>query len=313
NVEKWQDVFGKTLVKMASENPRICAITAGRLSGTSVSMMKEKFPERTFDVGISEGHAVTFAGGLASAGKHPFVAIYSAFLQRAYDNIINDIAIQGLPVTFCIDRSGLVGEDGVTHHGLFDLTYLRAIPNMTVASPMDAPSLRALLRQAEHLDSPMAIRYPRGNTPPEKENTEVDLPIGHARPIYTKGESEIAIISLGEIGNEVVKASENLRKQCINVHHYDLVYLKPIDVETLSKIASDYRYVITIEDGIVAGGMGSATSEFFDTLPHAPKLFKLGIDDHWVHHGSVSELRRQEKLDSTAVEECVKHIIDRQI
>lgn len=313
NIEKWQDVFGKTLVQLASENPQVCAITAGMLSGTSVSMMKEKFTARTFDVGISEGHAVTFAGGLASAGKHPFVAIYSAFLQRAYDNIINDIAIQGLPVTFCIDRAGLVGEDGVTHHGLFDLAYLRAIPNMTVASPMDAPSLRALMRQALRLNSPMSIRYPRGNTPPENDNSDIELPVGHSRPIYTAGETKIAIISIGEIGNEAVKATDRLRKQGINVHHYDLVYLKPLDKDRLSDIASSYKTVITVEDGIVAGGMGSAVGEFFDTLSSAPRLIKLGIDDHWVHHGTVAQLRSNEKMDADAIEECIKHINDHQI
>lgn len=306
---KWQDIFGNTLVKMAEKNPDICAITAGMLSGTSVVKMMEKFPERTFDVGISEGHAVTFAGGLAAGGKHPFVAIYSSFLQRSYDNIINDIAIQGLQVTLCIDRAGLVGEDGVTHHGLFDLVYLRAIPNMTVASPMDAPSLRALLREAEQLKAPMAIRYPRGNAPEELEQQEIFLPRGKSRPIYTQGDSDIAIISIGEIGNEAVKAVKDLSEENINVHHYDLVYLKPLDTEMLSEAANRYKYLITIEDGIVNGGMGSAISEHLHQLKQYPHIIKLGIGDHWVHHGTVAELRKQERIDTDAIINTVKQVI----
>ncbi len=306
---KWQDIFGNTLVKMADKNPDICAITAGMPSGTSVIKMMEKFPDRTFDVGISEGHAVTFAGGLAAGGKHPFVAIYSSFLQRSYDNIINDIAIQGLPVTICIDRAGLVGEDGVTHHGLFDLVYLRAIPNMTVASPMDAPSLRALMREAEQLKAPMAIRYPRGNAPEEPEEQEIFLPQGKSRPIYTQGDSDIAVISIGEIGNEAVKAVKYLREENINVHHYDLVYLKPLDTEMLSAVANRYKYLITIEDGIVSGGMGSSVSEYMHTLKRYPQIIKLGIADHWVHHGTVSELRKQENIDSEAIINTVKQIV----
>ncbi len=311
-VAKWQDIFGTTLVSLAESHPEICAITAGMLSGTSVSKMKDRYPDRTFDVGISEGHAVTFAGGLAAGGKHPFVAIYSAFLQRAYDNIINDISIQGLPVTFCIDRAGLVGEDGVTHHGIFDLVYLRAIPNMTVASPLDAPSLRALMREALALNAPMAIRYPRGNAPAETDpQEEISLPLGKARPIYTEGESSIAVISIGEIGAEVIKATESLREKGKNIHHYDLVYLKPLDTELLYAIAARYSHVITIEDGAVTGGMGSAVGEYFDALPHSPRLIKMGIPDHWVNHGTVAQLRRQEGIDAEAVVKEVEKILSK--
>lgn len=311
-ISKWQDIFGSTLVSLASTHPEICAITAGMLSGTSVSKMKENYPDRTFDVGISEGHAVTFAGGLAAGGKHPFVAIYSSFLQRAYDNIINDISIQGLPVTFCIDRAGLVGEDGVTHHGIFDLVYLRAIPGMTVASPLDAPSLRALMREALALSAPMAIRYPRGNAPEETEpEKEITLPVGKGRPIYTEGEAAIAVISIGEIGGEVTKAIASLHDKGINIHHYDLVYLKPMDTDLLTSLAEKYTHIITIEDGAVTGGMGSAVGEFLDTLHRAPKLIKMGIPDHWVHHGTVAQLRQQEGIDAKAIENEVQKILSK--
>lgn len=311
---KWQDIFGDEIVKMASRHDDIVGITAAMPTGTSISRLMEKMPDRTFDVGISEGHAVTFAGGLATGGKHPFVAIYSSFLQRAYDNIINDICIQGLPVTFCIDRAGIVGEDGVTHHGMFDMAYLRAIPNMTVAAPIDARSLRALMHTAYRLPSPMAIRYPRGSVPetiitdeemsagitPENA-VSIELPVGHGRAIRHTGDADIAILSIGHIGAEAAKAQETLAKEGIRTHLYDMVYLKPIDRALLDKIASGYRHVITVEDGTLAGGLSSAVAEHFSSLAISPSLTPLGIKDHWVCHGSVAQLREREGIDAASI------------
>lgn len=300
---KWQDIFGDRLVELAAENPDIMGITAAMPSGTSMSRMMAAYPDRAFDVGISEGHAVTFAGGLAVGGKHPFVAIYSSFLQRAYDNIINDVAIQGLPVTFCIDRAGIVGEDGVTHHGMFDLAYLRAIPNMSVAAPMDAPSLRSLMLTASRLSSPMAIRYPRGNAPAEApgDPLSIDLPIGKARKISEDPDARTVILTIGDTGNEALKAVERLRSEGIPAAHYDMVWLKPLDTTLLTDIAARFDKVITVEDGTLKGGLGSAVAEFFATLPSAPRLTTLGIADKWVRHGSVAELRAQQNIDAQAI------------
>lgn len=306
--KKWQDIFGDSLVEMAQENPSIVGVTAAMPSGTSVCKLMEAMPDRAYDVGISEGHAVTFAGGLAVGGKHPFVAIYSSFLQRAYDNIINDVSIQHLPVTFCIDRAGIVGEDGVTHHGIFDLVYLRAIPGMTVAAPMDAPSLRALMREAAQLQGPMAIRYPRGNAPEETSSEEITLPIGKGRPIYTEGEADTAIITIGDMGNEALKAIDILRKGNLNAHLYDIVYLKPLDADMLSQIAQRYRHIITVEDGAVAGGMGSAVGETLATFNNSPTLTKLGIGDHWVRHGTVAQLRALEGIDAATIADKVREL-----
>lgn len=303
--EKWQDIFGNMLVRLADKDPNIVGVTAAMQSGTSVSKLMAVHPDRTFDVGISEGHAVTFAGGLAVGGKHPFVAIYSAFLQRAYDNIINDIAIQGLPVTFCIDRAGIVGEDGVTHHGMFDLAYLRAIPEMRVAAPMDAATLRNLMFTASGYDGPMAIRYPRGNAPMESKDQQtaqpVELPVGKARAITISDNAETVILSIGESGIDAAKAVKRAEDEGLKLDHYDIIWLKPIDSELLAKISKRYKRVITVENGIKAGGFGSAVAEFFSTLPEAPELRILAIDDKWVNHGSVDELKRICGIDAEGI------------
>lgn len=306
--EKWQDVFGKALVSIARKDEKIVGITAAMLSGTSMSEMMKAYPERTFDVGISEGHAVTFAGGLAVGGKHPFVAIYSAFLQRAYDNIINDVCIQGLPVTFCIDRAGIVGEDGVTHHGMFDLAYLRAIPGMLVSAPMDAPMLRSLMLTASRLTSPMAIRYPRGKAPAESEIVPqpCELSVGKARPVSVDGEADSVILSIGDIGNEAVKAVAKLGAEGVNVHHYDMVWLKPIDTALLDMIAKTYRNVITVEDGILKGGLGTEVAEYYCNAGVSTRLKSLGIDDSWVSHGSVAELRKLSHIDADGIADAVR-------
>ena len=310
----WQEVFGTSLVDLAANDDAIVGITAAMPSGTSMSMMLKSFPDRTFDVGISEGHAVTFAGGLAAAGKHPFVAIYSAFLQRAYDNIIHDVAIQGLPVTFCIDRAGLVGEDGVTHHGLFDLVYLRCIPGMAVAAPMDAPTLRRLMLTARRHDGPMAIRYPRGRVPAESATPVpasecAPLEIGRARQIRRHEGAKTAILSLGDSGNESLKAIEILANEGIKADLYDMIWLKPLDDKTLADVAANYDAIITVEDGAREGGFGSAVAQWLaaNTTPDSrPKLITLAIPDRWISQGSTAQLRSLAGIDADAIANAVR-------
>lgn len=317
--QKWQDIFGDYLVKLATDNPLIVGITAAMPSGTSISKMLTEFPSRTFDVGISEGHAVTFAGGLASAGKHPFVAIYSSFLQRAYDNIIHDVAIQNLPVTFCIDRAGLVGEDGVTHHGLFDLAYLKCIPNLCVASPIDAISLRRLMLAASLFDGPVAIRYPRGCAPaepPELAESEITpAEIGKGRCLSCREGAEIAVLSIGEIGNEAAKAVCLLSEKGIKVDHYDMIWLKPLDTSLLEEIAERYDAILTIEEGALSGGFGSSVGDWLHgyRLKHPrkriPKIIKAGIPDQWMTHGNVGELRKIAGIDSASIAKTIEMLV----
>ncbi|MBD5370188.1 MAG: 1-deoxy-D-xylulose-5-phosphate synthase [Bacteroides sp.] len=313
----WQQVFGGYLVHLASERPDIVGITAAMLSGTSMIMMKKAYPERTFDVGISEGHAVTFAGGLAAAGKHPFVAIYSSFLQRAYDNIIHDVAIQNLPVTFCIDRAGLVGEDGVTHHGLFDLVYLRCVPNLRIAAPMDAPSLRGLMAIAAGYAGPMAIRYPRGKAPEETpEESEglatAPMTMGRGRIMAQNPGARAVILTIGEIGNEASKAVRTLAAEGIAADHYDMVWLKPLDTQLMEEALSRYDLIVTLEDGAAAGGFGSEVSEWLDAARAArpdakiPTHITLGIPDRWIAQGTVPQLRHLAGIDSEAVAGAVR-------
>lgn len=309
NRELWQEVFGKYLVRLAEDDPKIMGITAAMPTGTSMIRMLRAMPQRTFDVGISEGHAVTFAGGLAAAGKHPFVAIYSSFLQRAYDNIIHDVCIQNLPVTFCIDRAGLVGEDGVTHHGLFDLAYLRCIPNITVAAPMDAPTLRSLMLTASRHDGPMAIRYPRGKAP--AENAPAPQPSvlhpGKGRKITDAANPRVAILSIGEIGNEALKAVEILAKKDIEADLYDMIWLKPLDTDMLEEIASRYPLIVTVEDGAASGGFGSAVAEWLNSRHAAhpdrpdPRHLTAGIPDRWIAQGSVAQLRAIAGIDAESI------------
>lgn len=308
----WQDVFGETLVELAKENEKICGITAAMPSGTSISKLQEEFPERTFDVGISEGHAVTFAGGLASAGKKPFVAIYSSFLQRAYDNIIHDVAIQNLPVVFCIDRAGLVGEDGVTHHGLFDISYLCNIPNLVVSSPMDAETLRNLLKTAESSQSPFAIRYPRGKSDVRVLDTKPQsIPIGKGRLIYKSeaGGFKTAILSLGPIGKEAVKAAESLAMESIHADVYDMIWVKPLDNELIDRICREYDAIVTVEDGMKKGGFGSSVLEYISENGTIIPFTALGVSDTWVGHGSVEQLRALCKYDSEAIYNTVKNTL----
>ena len=307
---KYQDVFGKTLVELAEKNDKIVGITAAMPSGTSMSLMLEAMPERAFDVGISEGHAVTFAGGLAKDGMHPYCAIYSTFLQRAYDSIIHDVAIQGLPVTFCIDRGGIVGEDGVTHHGLFDLAYLRCIPGMVVSSPLNEHDLRNLMFTAQQQGmGPFAIRYPRGKGTIAEWNNEMQvLPVGKGRRL-SEGD-KVAVLSIGHIGNEVIEVVNRLAERGIKVGHYDMIYLKPIDEEILKEATSRYNSLITIEDGTVTGGLGSAVAEWLTRNDKHTRLKMLGVQDVFVHQGTVAELYKCCGMDAQSLENAILELLN---
>ena len=306
---KYQDVFGKTLVELAEKNDKIVGITAAMPSGTSMSLMLEAMPRRAFDVGISEGHAVTFAGGLAKDGMRPYCAIYSTFLQRGYDSIIHDVAIQGLPVTFCIDRGGIVGEDGVTHHGLFDLAYLRCIPGMIVASPINEHDLRNLMYTAQHDNyGPFAIRYPRGKGVIADWHNEMQvLPIGRGR-CMNQGEG-VAVLSIGHIGNTVIEVVNHLKEQGINVGHYDMIFLKPIDEDILEEATTRYHSIITIEDGTVMGGLGSAVAEWIALHHRDTRLKMIGVQDEFVHQGTVAQLHERCGMDARSIEEDIKQLL----
>ncbi len=305
----WQEVFGQTLCQLAEKNPDIVGISAAMLSGTSMSEMMAKFPKCTFDVGISEGHAVTFAGGLASAGKKPFVAIYSSFLQRGFDNIIHDVCIQGLPVVFCIDRSGLVGEDGVTHHGFFDMAYLRMIPGISIAAPMNIESLQGLMKTAESSSSPMAIRYPRGKAVGSYCQGEITpLQVGKGRCVYKSEGARIALLSIGTTGNDAVKATETLANESIPVDVYDMIWVKPLDEKLLGKIMEKYDAVITVEDGMINGGFGSAVMEWMSDNGVDKKLMRLGIPDKWIFHGNVEQLHAQCGFDIKGIMESARQM-----
>lgn len=304
----WQEVFGDTLVELARDKEEIVGVTAAMPSGTSMSKMMTAFPERGYDVGISEGHAVTFAGGLAKGGKIPFVAIYSSFLQRAYDNIIHDVAIEGLHVVFCIDRAGLVGEDGVTHNGTLDLAYLRCIPGLTVSAPGDADTLRNLLLTASKTKTPMAIRYPRGTVPQLPEGDLKELPVGKARQIVGQEGAQLAILSLGAPLTDTLEASARLKEEGVVVDVYDMIWLKPLDTGTLDRVFENYKGIVTIEDGVVAGGFGSAVAEYMaDTGKYLP-LIRLGIKESWIGHAKVSEQKCEAGIDVASIMSAVKNL-----
>ena len=308
---KWQEVFGRSLVELADAHPEVVGITAAMLSGTSMSLMMEKYPTRTFDVGISEGHAVTFAGGLAAAGKHPFVAIYSSFLQRAYDNVIHDVCIQGLPVTFCIDRAGVVGDDGVTHHGLFDMAYLSVIPGLAVTSPMDEETLRNLMFTSLNHPGPMAIRYPRGNAVHTRWQTPFrQIEWGRGRCLTPPSRGAVAVLSIGPVGNDVQQAVTTLLSEGLPVAHYDMIWLKPLDTKLLEDaVASGVKAFVTVEDASVKGGLGSAVAEWLEQNHPTIPLTKLGApEDEWVHHASVSELRQYCGYDTNAIADAVRKL-----
>ena len=299
---KFQDVFGHTLVELAEQNERIVSITPAMPTGSSMNYMMERYPKRSFDVGISEEHAVTFSAGLAKEGLLPYCCIYSSFLQRAYDEIIHDVAIQGLPVTFCIDRAGIVGEDGVTHHGCFDLSFLLSIPGMTVAAPMDEHTLRHLLFTAQAIEhGPLAIRYPRGGGEMIDWHCPMHLlPIGKGRKLQD-GDTDIAVLSIGNIGTTVTHAIEKAREKGINAAHYDMIFLKPIDEDILQEVATKYQRIITVENGTVVGGLGSAVMEWMNEHNYYPKVRRVGIPDKFIAQGTVAELHKLCGMDTDSI------------
>lgn len=310
---RYQDVFGHTLVELADINPKVVGITPAMASGCSMKFMMDKYPDRTFDVGIAEQHAVTFSAGLAAKGLIPFCNIYSSFMQRAYDQVIHDAALQKLQVVFCLDRAGLVGEDGPTHHGAYDLAYMRCIPDIIVSAPMNEEELRNLMytSQADNHGS-FVIRYPRGNgVTPDWRKPMKKLPIGKGRMI--KDGKDIAILTLGTVGNFAVEASKQLELDMIDAAHFDLRYLKPLDTELLAKVFQRFRKIITIEDGTLSGGFGTAVSEFMSDNGYTATLKRLGIPDRFVEHGSLAELYRECGYDTAGIVSTVKAMVGKKM
>lgn len=304
----FQEVFGNTLLELAQANSRIVGVTPAMPSGCSMNIMMREMPERVFDVGIAEGHAVTFSAGMAKDGLMPFCNIYSTFMQRAYDNVIHDVAIQKLNVVMCLDRAGLVGEDGATHHGMFDIAYMRIIPNLTVVVPMDEHELRKMMYTAQLPDmGPFVIRYPRGRGMITDWKCKLEaIPVGKGRLL--KEGKDLAVISLGPIGYRAAKAIERVEQESgISVAHYDLRFVKPLDTEMLEYIGKKFKKVITIEDGILAGGAGSAVMEFMSDHGYDTKIIRMGLEDHFVQHGSVNELYKICGLDEDSIYEKIKN------
>lgn len=304
---KYQDVFGHTLLELAEQNPRIVGVTPAMPSGCSMNIMMKAMPGRTFDVGIAEGHAVTFSGGMAKEGLQPFCNIYSAFAQRAYDNIIHDMAILRLPVVLCLDRAGLVGEDGATHHGAFDMVALRAIPNLTIASPMNEHELRRLMYTAQLPDKgSFVIRYPRGNGVISDWRCPLEeIAVGTGRKL--KDGADVAVLTIGPIGNtaaEAIAEAENER-QGLTVAHYDMRFLKPLDEDLLREIGARFKRVVTIEDGARNGGFGSAVLEWMADHGHTPRITRMGLPDNFVEHGTVAELMRIVGLDKESIKRAI--------
>ncbi len=298
----YQDVFGETLVELARMNPRIVGVTPAMLTGCSMNLMKEVMPDRTFDVGIAEGHAVTFSGGMAKEGLQPFCNIYSSFMQRAYDNVIHDIALLGLPVVLCLDRAGLVGRDGPTHHGVFDLAYFRPIPNLTICSPYDEHELRRLMYTAQLPGKgPFVIRYPRGRgTLAHWRCPLEEITAGKGRKL--KAGEGVAVITLGPIGHVAARAIARAeKKRGKSIAHYDLRFLKPLDEELLHEVGRAFCHVVTVEDGALAGGMGSAVLEFMADNGYEVKVERIGVPDGFVEHGAVDELYRLCGMDEESI------------
>ena len=309
---KYQTVFGETILELAKQNPRIVGVTPAMPSGCSLNIMMKEMPDRTFDVGIAEGHAVTFSAGMAKDGLLPFCNIYSAFSQRAYDNIIHDVAILRLPVVICLDRAGLVGEDGPTHHGAFDMAALRPIPNLTIASPMNEHELRRLMFTAQLPDKgPFVIRYPRGaGVLADWRCPLEEIPVGKGRKL--KDGNDVAVLSIGPIGNNVTHAIEQLSQtpntKHLSVAHYDMRFLKPLDEEILDEVGKKFRHIITIEDGVRTGGLGSAVLEWMNDHGYHPDVVRLGLPDNFVEHGTVPELWQITGIDKDSIIKAIQDL-----
>ena len=302
---KYQDVFGNTLLELAEKNEKIVGVTPAMATGCSMTIMMDEMPNRTFDVGIAEGHAVTFSGGMAKEGMLPFCNIYSSFSQRAFDNIIHDVALNKLNVVFCFDRAGLVGEDGPTHHGAFDLAALRPIPNLIISSPMNEHELRHLMYTAQLPDKgPFVIRYPRGRGVLADWRCPMqEIPVGKGRCL--KEGTDVAVLSLGPIGNHVTQAINELASENISIAHYDMRFLKPIDEDILAYIGKNFSRIITIEDGVKNGGLGSAVLEYMADHNLHPDIVRLGLPDRFVEHGTPDELYQIVGLDVESIKKAI--------
>ena len=287
---RYQDVFGETLVELAGLDPRAVGVTPAMPSGCSMNMLMHAMPSRCFDVGIAEGHAVTFSAGMAAAGMVPFCNIYSSFMQRAYDNVIHDVAIQDLPVVMCLDRGGIVGEDGVTHHGVFDMAAFGAVPGLTIAAPMDELELRNMMYTGLQYGHPFMIRYPRGNGAGRRwRGVPFEaLPVGRGRRL--REGTDVALVTVGTVGNAAARAAERAAAKGVSVAHYDLRFAKPLDEALLAGVGAEFRHVVTVEDGSLRGGVGEAVTAFFNARGCEVAVHSLGIGDEWVEHGTPAQL-----------------------
>jgi 1-deoxy-D-xylulose-5-phosphate synthase len=306
---KYQDVFGHTIVELAEQNEKVMGVTPAMPTGCSLTYMMEAMPDRAFDVGIAEQHAVTFSAGLATQGMIPFCNIYSSFMQRAYDQVLHDVALQNLQVVFCLDRGGLVGADGATHHGAYDIAYMRSIPNMIVAAPMNEQELRNMMytAQAEN-HGPFSIRYPRGNGVMTNWKTPLKgIRVGEGRKV-SSGE-DIAILTIGHVGNFAQKAIDSLKETGASVAHYDMRFVKPIDETLLHEVFTKFEKVITIEDGCIMGGFGSAVIEFMADNGYTARVVRLGIPDKYIHHGTPEELHADCGFDAASIARKVREML----
>lgn len=304
---KYQDVFGHTLVELAEKDEKIMGITPAMPSGSSLNIMMKAMPDRAFDVGIAEQHAVTFSAGLATQGLKPFCNIYSSFMQRAYDQVIHDVCLQDLPVVFCLDRAGFAGADGPTHHGAYDLAYFRCIPNLVVSAPMDEEELRNLMYTASKHEGPFSIRYPRGQgVMPDWRRPMREIPLGQGR-IIREGE-EVAILTIGHIGNYAVEATNALAKEGLNPAHYDMRFVKPLDETMLHEVFTKFKKVVTVEDGCLMGGFGSAVLEWMVDNGYSSQVKRLGIPDRVVEHGEQIQLHAECSFDPQGIMNTVREL-----
>ena len=301
---KYQYVFGRALLSLAEQDKRVVGVTPAMATGSSMNILQAAMPERVFDVGIAEGHAVTFSAGLAAGGAIPFCAIYSSFMQRAYDNVIHDVALQGLHVVFCLDRAGLVGEDGATHHGEFDIAYMRPIPNLQIIAPRNEQELRDAMYTAYKGEGPYVIRYPRGRAAGVEEGEMKELPIGKAEILREGG--DVALLSLGHTALDGALAAERAAEEGIEVCHIDLRWAKPLDEEMLRWVADNFKRVVTVEDGVLNGGVGSAVADWMLDNGYAPHIIRLGIDDEFVEHGTVAQLKHRCGYDAEGILRAIK-------
>ena len=304
---KYQYVFGRALLELAEQDERVVGVTPAMATGSSMNILQAAKPERVFDVGIAEGHAVTFSAGLAVGGMIPFCAIYSSFMQRAYDNVIHDVALQNLHTIFCLDRAGLVGEDGATHHGEFDIAYMRPIPNLKIASPRNEQELRDMMYTAYRGEGPFVIRYPRGRAAGVEQGPMKELPIGRAE-VLTEGR-DVALLTLGHTAKDGAVAVQRCAAEGISVCHIDLRWAKPLDEQMLDYVAQNFQRVVTVEDGVLNGGVGSAVISWMMDHGYGPRIVRLGIDDRFVEHGTVAELKRICGYDAEGITKAIKDMM----